>query len=82
MVRQLSLRWRQLQVEVLAFSSVLARDIEASGFEPVAIVLAAVLFAQVSGAVWTVLYRHDLAVVAYCAPYESHFSYCRSSFRH
>jgi len=46
-----------------------ARDIEASGFEPVAFVLRAVLFAQVSTAVGTVFYCQYLAVGAYCAPY-------------
>jgi hypothetical protein len=44
-----------------------------SGFEPVAFVLCAVLFAQVSAAVGAVLYCEYLAVGAYCAPYECHF---------
>jgi len=44
-----------------------------SGFEPVAFVLCAVFFAQVSAAVGAVLYCEYLAVGAYCAPYECHF---------
>jgi len=47
----------------------LAGYVEASSFEPVAFVLRTVLFAQVSAAVGTVLYRQYLAVGAYCAPY-------------
>ena len=47
----------------------LAGYVEASGFEPVAFVLGAVLFAQVSAAVGTVFYCQNLAVGAYCAPY-------------
>ena len=59
----------------------LAGDIEASGFEPVAFVLCAVLFAQVSAAVGTVLYCQYLAVGAYCAPYQCHVSALRVSQR-
>ncbi len=51
----------------------LAGDFEASGFEPVAFVLRAVLFAQVSAAVGAVLYSENLAVGAYRSPYECHF---------
>jgi len=47
----------------------LAGYVEASGFEPVAFVLGAVLFAQVSAAVGTVFYCQNLAVGAYCTPY-------------
>ena len=47
----------------------LASDVEASRFEPVALVLCAVLFAHVSAAVGAVFYRQYLAVGAYCAPY-------------
>jgi hypothetical protein len=50
----------------------LASNFEASGFEPVTFVLSAVLLAQVSAAVRTVLYCEYLAVVAYDAPYECH----------
>ena len=50
----------------------LAGHFVASGFEPVAFVLRAVLFAQVSTAMGTVLYCEYLAVVAYNAPYERH----------
>jgi hypothetical protein len=55
------------------FPGVSAGDVKTPGFEPVAVVLTAVLFAQVSAAVGTVLHSHDLAIVAYRAPYESHF---------
>jgi len=53
----------------------LAGDFEASGFEPVAFVLRAVLFAQVSAAVGAVLYSENLAVGTYRSPYECHFCF-------
>ncbi len=60
----------------------LAGYVEASGFEQVAFVLRAVLLAQVSAAVGTVLYCQYLAVGAYCAPHECHFvSFSGSSHR-
>jgi hypothetical protein len=51
-----------------------------SGFESVAFVLCAVLFAQVSAAVGAVLYCEYLAVGAYCAPYECHFVFMSPGF--
>jgi hypothetical protein len=51
----------------------LAGDFEVSGFEPVAFVLRAVLFAQISATVGTVFHCQYLAVGADCAPYECHF---------
>jgi hypothetical protein len=53
----------------------LAGDFEASGFEPVAFMLRAVLFAKVSAAVGTVFDCQYLAVGADCAPYECHFCF-------
>jgi len=53
----------------------LAGYFEASGFEPVAFVLRAVLFAQVSAAVGTVLYCQYLAVGADYSPYKCHFCF-------
>ncbi len=50
-----------------------AGHVVASGFEPVAFVLGAVLLAQISAAVGAVLYCQYLAVVANDAPNECHF---------
>jgi hypothetical protein len=55
------------------YNTWLAGYFEASGFEPVAFVLCAVLFAQVSAAVGAVLYCEYLAVGAYRPPNECHF---------
>ncbi len=66
-------REQRILVQLTAVGLWLAGHIEASGFEPVAFVLCAVLFAHVSAAVGAVLYCEYLAVCAYRSPNERHF---------